>query len=153
MQRRMNLYWLWMPVIHCVILVLGHFFIFFLLMDPNNHDWGGIVQNALVIVFYALVVTPLLAVLYCKKINGMGWGWTKYLCCLYNSLMMGMYFVVITIPFNNLPINLNYLMTVLISVPGLSIIIPSLICGIVTLVIYDVKSVRSIRYNRKQNIV
>ena len=147
MKKRMNLYWLGMPIVHCVLLVVVHFFVYFSLMEPYSHDWGGIVQSVLFIVFYALVVTPFMSVLYCKKIHGMGW--TQYLCCLYNSVMMGLYFVVCTIPFNNLPINLDYVMTAIMSFPALSVIIPSLICGVVTLVIYDVKSARSIRYHRE----
>ena len=148
MKKRVNLYWLVMPILHCILLIVGYFGVFFFLMDPNNHDWGGIVWSLLFVIFYALVVAPLLAFFYCKKIHRMGLGWTKYLCSLYNSVMMGMYYVVCTIPYNNYPINLKYIMTEVISVPGLSVVIPGFICGVLTLLICDARTARG---NRKSD--
>ena len=148
MKKRINLYWLGMPILHCILLIVGFFFVYFFLMEPNSHDWGGIVWSLLFVIFYALVAAPLLAFFYCKKIHRMGMGWTKYLCSLYNSVMMGMYNVVCTMPFNTYPINLKYIMTEVISVPGLSVVIPGFICGILTLVICDVRTARG---NRKSD--
>lgn len=72
----------------------------------------------------------------------MGLGWTKYLCCVYNSVIMDMYFLIVSTLFSSIPIDFEYVRQAMLGVEGLSVLIPSLICGVVTLTIYNVKSVR-----------
>lgn len=152
MQKKINLYWLWMPVVHCVILILGYSICYFYVGSLGG-DLANILYDLLFVMLYSLVVAPLMAVFYCMKLHRMGLGWTKYLCCAYNSVMMGLYFVVGMILFTNCPINLKYVWFTLISFPGLSVIISGLMCGVVTLVICDVKSALSSRNNRKSDSV
>ena len=142
MKKRLSLYWFWMPIVHCLLLILGYF-VFYALIEPLGGDWGGLAYVLFFFALYMIVIAPLMAFFYCKKINARGVGWKKYLYCLYNSVIMGMYYIVCTMPFNNLPIDLKYVMAAVISAPGLAVLIPSLICGAVTLIVYDARTLLS----------
>lgn len=142
MKKRLILYGLGMPVIHCLLLTLGYLCVYFILVDYVGADWGSLVYLIILNIFYALAVSPLMAFFYCKKIHTMGLGWTKYLCCVYNSVIMDMYFLIVSTLFSSIPIDFEYVRQAMLGVEGLSVLIPSLICGVVTLTIYNVKSVR-----------
>ena len=139
MKKRLILYWLGMPVIYCLLLTLGYLCVYFILVDYVGADWGSLVYLIILNTFYALVVAPLMAFFYCKRIYTMGLGWTKYLCCVYNSVIMGMYFLVVSMLFSSIPIDFEYVRQAMLGVQGLSVLIPSLICGTFTLIIFDIK--------------
>ena len=141
MKKTPKLFWLWMPIVNCMLLVLGYS-VFYILMDPYRRELGAVVFALLFILFYAVIVVPLMSVFYCKKICKMGRA--KYLCCLYNAVMMGMYITLCLLPFNSF--NLRFIMNSVLSIPWLSVFISSLICAMITLIVYEVKA-----YHRKRN--
>ena len=74
-------------------------------------------------------------------------GWTKYLCCIYNAVMMGTYFTMYLV-FRNIDKGFietlsKLIETIVLSVkelPYYSVFIPALICGLITLITYDKKN-------------
>ena len=131
-KKTLNMYWLWMPIVHLVLLVLGYFIVD-ILMEPFGNDLGIIVFAVAFLVFYVLVAVPLMSILYSKKIRTIGW--KKYLCVIYNALVMGMY-----MPICYMPLSLKSFAYALISFPSLIVSVSALLCGIITLIVNDVRN-------------
>jgi len=143
MKKTPKLFWLWMPIVNCTLLVLGYSIFYTLIMiSPYRRTLGAAVFSLLFILFYAVIVVPLMSVFYCKKICEMCWA--KYLCCIYNALMIGVYFIIVVLPIN-VSIT-SFLLSLVKTIPWNSVVLSSLICGMITLIIYDVKA-----YHRKRN--
>lgn len=146
MWKKCNVYWLWMPVVHCLSLALG-IVLFYQWMLP------GVWELMLFMGFYSLIVSPVISFFYAKRIRGMGW-W-KYLCVVYNAVLSGGYlfaaglspdlglsadFVLAMMSYITATDHLSYFVLGLLSN---GVLITSLLCGIITLVIYDVKRKRA----------
>ena len=136
--KKLPLYWLWMPIIYCLVLASGLISLETCLPD----DLGVAGLGLILILFYALVLAPIMSFFYCKKLREMSW--TKYLCCIYNAVMIGMYFAVFLIVTRNyynigLISIINLLVEVTYEFSFLIVFIPALICGLITLIVYDVK--------------
>ena len=138
MKKKLHLYWLWMPIVHCIILMLGFAALYAPFMDNLWYLPFGIIFIAV----YALVLSPIMSISYCKNIRDMGW--KKYLCCIYNAIMMGGYSTVYWIPTHHFDRELVEIifLTVASIVSSLSLFvsIPALICGLITLITYDKKN-------------
>ena len=140
MKKKLYLYWLWMPIIHCLLLSVN--LIFLVVTMPD--DWGMVYLGLLVELLYALMLGPVMSILYCKRIHTMRW--TKYICCIYNAYMTGMYFAVFLIVTKNyynrgLKFIIDLIVEVTNEFPFLSAFIPALICGLITLIVYDVTKI------------
>ena len=133
--KTLPLFWLWMPVVYSLVLAIGYAVLDNIL--PN--DLGSVYAGVAFLMLYTLVITPTMSILYCKKLRKMGW--TKYLCCIYNAFMIGIYLVlgVLIGIIENRPLTLLDVVKSLTTFPCLSVLIPALICGLVTLIVYDVK--------------
>ena len=138
--KKLPLFWLWMPIIHFLLLFLCYCAVGISLPD----DLGSVKALLLLHIIYTFAISPIMSILYCKKIREMGW--TKYLCCIYNAVMMGTYFTMYLV-FRNIDKGFietlsKLIETIVLSVkelPYYSVFIPALICGLVTLIVYDVK--------------
>ena len=126
-KKAPNMYWLWMPIVHLVLLVLGYFIVD-ILLEPFGNDLGNIVFAVAFLAFYVLVAVPRMSILYSKKIRTIGW--KKYLCVIYNALVMGMY-----MPICYMPLSLKNFAYALISFPSLIVSVSALLCGIITLIV------------------
>lgn len=124
-KKTPKLFWLWMPIVNCVLLMIGYLI---LLIIPNVPK----LVVDIFIWFYAIIMAPLMSIFYCKRICVMGL--KKYLCCVFNAIMMGMYIVI-----SKLLFNLDFLKFSVLSGPLFSVLFSGLICGIITLMIYDVR--------------
>ena len=133
--KTLPLFWLWMPVVYSLVLAIGYAVLDNIL--PN--DLGSVYAGVAFLMLYTLVITPTMSILYCKKLRKMGW--TKYLCCIYNAFMIGIYIVlgVLIGIIETYPLTLLDVVESLTTFPCLSVFIPALICGLVTLIVYDVK--------------
>ena len=134
---------------HCVLLALG-LFILGLVLDslPVDGDNLGLVVYVVILeLFYILVVAPLMSISYCKKIRTMGR--SKYLYCLYNAVMTGMYFMIYHMPAHLKSLKHGFiyvLLSVLSTVIHFSfftVFFSCLISGLITLKIYDVRKNKS----------
>ena len=140
--KKLPLFWLWMPVVYCLLLLSCYLAFGYSL--PN--DLGSIVALLHFHYFYTFIVAPIMSILYCRIIGNMGW--IKYLCCIYNAVIMGSYFTIYLV-FRN--ISKGYIETlselietIVLSVkemPYFSVFIPALICGLITLIVYDVTKI------------
>jgi len=137
-NKTQSTYWLLMPVAHCVLLILGYL-IFYVWVNSisDNDGWGGVVWAFLFFVAYAFNVSPIMSIIYCKKISTMDG--KKYLCAIYNAVIMGLYYIIIVLIMANYRIELKHIIQALISVQLLSVFISALLCGIITLICCDVK--------------
>ena len=133
--KTLPLYWLWMPIIHFLLLFLCYCAVGISLPD----DLGSVKALLLLHIIYTFAISPIMSILYCKKLRKMGW--TKYLCCIYNAFMIGIYLVLGMLIgiIENRPLTLLDVVKSLTTFPCLSVFIPALICGLVTLIVYDVK--------------
>ena len=139
--KTLPLYWLWMPIIHFLLLFLCYCAVGISLPD----DLGSVKALLLLHIIYTFAISPIMSILYCKKIREMGW--TKYLCCIYNAVMMGTYFTMYLV-FRNIDKGFietlsKLIETIVLSVkelPYYSVFIPALICGLITLITYDKKN-------------
>ena len=134
MKKKLRLYWLWMPVIHFLLL----FFCYYAVINSIGSDLGNVVILLNLHVFFAFFVTPTTSVLYCRVIRRMDW--KKYLCCIYNAVIMGLYYTINEIFIyidNDRTIRIGW---TFLSFPYLSVFIPALICGLITLITYDKKN-------------
>lgn len=134
MKKTPKLFWLWKPIVNCLLLTLGYFVVQ-LLLRPFRGEWGALGFVLIFLALYSIIIAPLMSIVYCKRICAMGW--TKYLCCIYNSIMIGMYYTVCLVP-SNLE-HIQHIMTSVLSIPWLSVFFSSLICGLITLIVHDVK--------------
>ena len=141
MKKKLHLYWLWMPVVYLILLTLG-FFIFFVPFIDKGTNWKYLGVGVISVSIYALVLSPIMSISYCKNIRNMGW--KKYLCCIYNAIMMGGYSTVYWITKLHLDRELIEIIFLTVSsiVSSLSLFvsIPALICGLITLITYDKKN-------------
>ena len=132
MKNKLYLYWLWMPIIHWILLTLG-FQVFYI---PLMEDLGYLPFAIIFVLIYAFVVSPIISISYCKRIRDLGW--VKYICCVYNALIIGTYGAVFFITskdntvFESIIHSLRFF-------PCFAVAISSLICGLTTLIVYDVK--------------
>ncbi len=126
--------WALRPIGNSLLLVLGYI-VFNTWMAVSDTGWG-LVYGIGFLILYVLTV-PVMTVFYCRGIRGLGW--KKYLYCLYNAAILGLYYTVATIPFNTLPLNFQYLTTTVVSLPGLTAILSALVFGLITLFIFDVR--------------
>ena len=138
--KKLPLFWLWMPIIHCLMLSLG------VIVLETKGDPSDIMLGLIFVLFYAFVAAPITSIWYCKRIHTMGW--TKYICCIYNAVMTGMYFAVFLIVTKNYyNRGLKFILDLLIRVTDefsfLSVFIPALICGLITLITYDKKNLKA----------
>ena len=139
--KTLPLFWLWMPIIHFLLLFLCYCAVGISLPD----DLGSVKALLLLHIIYTFAISPIMSILYCKKIREMGW--TKYLCCIYNAVMMGTYFTMYLV-FRNIDKGFietlsKLIETIVLSVkelPYYSVFIPALICGLITLITYDKKN-------------
>ena len=129
-ENKKYLAWLWLPIVNSLLLILG----FWGYWNTATDDGGAIYGLILLNVFYALVAVPTMSIFYCKNIREMGWA--KYLCCIYNAVAIGIHKQIyewdaesLTEIFENSS-QLSYV---------ISVFIPALICGLITLIVYDVK--------------
>ena len=140
MKKKLYLYWLWMPIVYLILLTLG-FFIFFVPFIGKSANWEYLWVGFIFVSIYALVLSPIMSISYCKNIRDMGW--KKYLCCLYNAFMMGSYFTIYWIPthyFDRELVEIIFLTVAsIVSSLSLFVSIPALLCGLATLIVYDVK--------------
>ena len=132
-NKAANYFWLWVPIVYCLLLSLGYLAVN-VLMSSHKGNLGSVIYALLFVLFYGLVVVPIMSILYCKKIRTLSW--KKYLCCLYNAIMTGMYFTICM-----LPMGLKSVMYSVLSIPWLSVFFSSLFCGVITLIVYDLKKV------------
>ena len=134
--KTLPLFWLWMPVVYSLVLAIGYAVLDNIL--PN--DLGSVYAGVALLMLYTLVITPTMSILYCKKLRKMGW--TKYLCCIYNAFMIGIYLVLGMLIgiIENRPLTLLDVVKSLTTFPCLSVFIPALICGLLTLLRYDEKN-------------
>ena len=126
--------WAWRPICNCLVLVLGYI-VFNTWIAVSDTGWG-LVYGIGFLILYVLAV-PVMTVFYCRSIRGSGR--KKYLYCLYNAAVLGLYYTVATIPFNTLPLNFQYLTMTVTSFQGLTAILSALVFGLITLFIFDMK--------------
>lgn len=126
--------WALRPIGNSLLLVLGYI-VFCTWTGVTDTDWE-LVYGIGFLILYALAV-PVMTIFYCRGIRGLGW--KKYLYCLYNAAILGLYYTVATIPFNTMPLNFQYLTTTVVSLPGLTAIISALVFGLITLFVFDVR--------------
>ena len=124
-------YWLIMPIVHCMLLSAGYCVVN-VLINTQHGNWGVLPYALLFIVFYSIVVSPFLSIIYCKKICVMSG--IKYLCCFYNATMMGMYYTLCIFPSD-----VKGFISSIMSIPWISTFLSGLVSGVITLIIYDVK--------------
>ena len=133
-MKKINTYWFWLPLVHCLLLTLGYFLCHVFVQSLGN-DLGNVVYALVFIVLYTFVMAPLTSISYCKRIRTMSW--RKYLCCIYNAVMTAMYFTLCM-----LPENVQALIYSVISIPWIAVFFSSLLCGAMTLIISDVKNLK-----------
>ena len=128
-ENKKYLAWLWLPIVNSLLLILG----FWGYWNTAPDNGGAIYGLILLIVFYVLVAVPTMSIFYCKNIREMGWA--KYLCCIYNAVAIGIHKQIyewdaesLTEIFEN-SLQLSYVISMFIS---------ALICGLITLIDYDV---------------
>ncbi len=132
MKNKLSAYlWLWLPIVYCLLLSLGYLVVN-VLMTPHKDDLGAVIYALLFILVYGLIAAPIMSILYCRRTSTMGW--KKYLCCVYNAFMMSLYYTICMLPSNF--ISAFYSM---LSIPWLSVFFVSLLSGVITLVICDLK--------------
>ncbi len=132
MKNKASAYlWLWLPIVYCLLLLSGYW-IALVLLSPYKGDWGLLIYTLLFLLIYGFVAAPIMSIIYCRKIHTMGW--KKYLCCVYNAFMMSLYYIICMLPSNFIKVFHSML-----SIPWLSLFFPSLLCGMITLVICDLK--------------
>ena len=125
-----------MPIVHCIILMLGFAALYAPFMDNLWYLPFGIIFIAV----YALVLSPIMSISYCKNLCDMGW--KKYLCCIYNAIMTGMYIsigAVLGILETTRCLTLKLILLSLFAFPSFTVFISALLCGLITLRVYDVK--------------
>ena len=132
MKKKLYLYWLWMPIIHWILLTLA----FQVLYIPLMEDFGYLPLALLFIFICAVVVSPVISILYCKRIRDMGW--IKYICCTYNAVIIGTYGAIFFLTSKNDTV-FESIIHSLSFFPCGSVSISSFICGLITLIIYDLK--------------
>ncbi len=143
------MYWLWMPIVHCLSLALGIvlFYQWIKFFDIGSGMWPGVYELVLFMSFYSFIISPVISFLYAKRIRGMGW-W-KYPCVVYNAVLSGGYLFFTSLP-PSMVLDIMSCITdtdhsayFMIGLSSNGVLITSFLCGIVTLVIYDVKRKRS----------
>ena len=135
-NKRIGFYWLIMPIVHCMLLSAGYYAVN-VLMKSQRGNWGALLYALLFIAFYSIVISPILSIIYCKKLYLMSWG--KYLCCFYNATMMGMYYTLCIFP-----ADIKGFISSVMSIPWISMFLSSLVSGLITLIIHDVKKQKMI---------
>lgn len=132
MKNKVSAYlWLWLPIVYCLLLLSGYW-IALVLLSPYKGDWGLLIYTLLFLLIYGLVAAPIMSIIYCRRIRTMGW--KKYLCCVYNAIITAMYFTICTFP-----IDFKGVIYSVLSIPWLSVFFSSLLCGVITLIVYDLK--------------
>ena len=126
-----NYFWLWMPIVYCLLLSSGYLIVN-VLMRSQKENLGSVIYALLFVLFYGLLAAPIMSIGYCKKIRKMSW--RKYLCCVYNAIITAMYFTICTFP-----IDFKGMIYSVLSIPWLSVFFSSLLCGVITLIVYDLK--------------
>lgn len=148
-EKIYKFYWLWMPIVHCVLLALGLFILGLVLesLPVDGDNLGLLVCVVILEWFYILVVAPLMSISYCKKIRTMGR--SKYLYCLYNAVMTGMYLTICSMPaiLKSLKHGFIYVLlgvlSTVINFSFFTVFFSCLISGLITLKIYDVRKNKS----------
>ena len=131
MKKSSDYFWLWMPIVFCLLLSSGYFIVN-ALTDSHKDNPGAVIYALLFVVFYGLIAAPVMSILYCKKIRNVGW--RKYLCCLYNAVVTGMYFTICMFPQDFRGVVYSVL-----SIPSLVVFLSGLLCGGVTLMVFDLR--------------
>ena len=103
-----------------------------MLLSPYKGDWGLLIYTLLFLLIYGLVAAPIMSIIYCRRIRMMGR--KKYLGCVYNAIITAMYFIICTFP-----IDFKGVIYSVLSIPWLSVFFSSLLCGVITLIVYDLK--------------
>ena len=79
-------YVLLMPVLHCFGNYLALFIFGLCVVGIFGSDLGSVVVFAWVMGIFEIVYVPFVTIRYCKRIRHLDW--KKYLCCLYNALII-----------------------------------------------------------------
>lgn len=133
------LYWLWMPIVHYAVFIVGYLHVYFGVVELYGKDWGSMVIMLCLTVAYGFVLTPLLTVAYCRRIHMMGIGWAKYLLCIYNAVIMSTYNVLCNVALLDGRIDLDFLLASVFSINGIPVLITGLVSGFVTLIVCDIR--------------
>ena len=144
-------YWLWMPIVHYAVFIVGYLHIYFGVVELYGKDWGSMVIMLCLIVMYGFVLTPLLTVAYCKRIHMMGIGWAKYLLCVYNAVIMSTYNVLCNVVLLDGRLDLRFLLASVFSINGIPVLITGLVSGLVTLIVCDIRAGLKKRKNTIEN--
>lgn len=109
-------YVLLMPCLHWIGNYAALFIIGLCVVGLVGGDWGAVVIGTWVLGIFEIVYVPFVTIRYCKRIRQLDW--KKYLCCLYNALI----------------IMLPFLLEPYIVIVGVSAY--ALICGLFALLYY-----------------
>ena len=132
MKNKISAYlWLWLPIVYCLLLSSGYMVVN-VLMSPHKSNLGTVIYALLFILVYGLIAAPVMSIIYCRRIRTMGK--KKYFCCVYNAFMMSWYFTICMHPSNFISV-----LHSMLSIPWISVFFASLFCGVITLVICDLK--------------
>lgn len=139
--KKLPLYWLWMPIVYCLLLSFGCIAIINILPKGLESVFVFLVFLA----FYTLALIPVMSISYCKRICKMRW--KKYLCCIYNAFVTGLCIapcLVVEMINKGQIETTSYLFEIIIeyirSPFFLCSFILALICGLLTLLRYDEKN-------------
>ena len=93
--------WIYYPFINLILELLCFFAIvgIFSLLPKilgDSDGWGVIFMFIPVLIFFCLVIVPVISCRYVKKIKNLGK--LKYLCCIYNSVIMSSWVIIMMIP-------------------------------------------------------
>ncbi len=118
--------WIYYPFINLILEILCFFAIvgiFSMLPEilGDSDGWGVLFMFIPVLIFFCFVIVPAISCRYVKKINHLGK--LKYLCCIYNSIIMSSWIIIMMIP------NLQEALT---SIYFHGFFWPSLIAGLIT---------------------
>lgn len=143
-------YWFWMPLIHYAVFVLGYLHTYYAVVDLYGKDYGSMVILLCLLVTYDVVLTPLLTIMYCRKIHKMGIGWAKYLLCIYNAGIMCTFFALCNLAtLDTIQWSLSKIVFYsVVSIEGIPVLISGLVCGFATLIICDIRAALK---KRKEN--
>ena len=134
-----------MPIINWLLLSFGLPVVDYI----SGNDWGAIGLFLAFFGFCSLVAAPVMSILYCRRIRTLGW--PKYLCCIYNAVAMGLYSMAYCIDkyvgggdylgSSEIESVTEIFKATINPLTFLPVFIPALICGLITLIVYDVTKI------------
>ena len=119
------------PIVYSLLLTLICKIVYLWLNSIDS--WGALYYWLIFIGLYVLIVSPMLSFVYCRIIHSIGK--IKYFFCLYNAVLMELYYAISWIP-----VKKEHLTELVFNAHSIPVFATSLLTGFITLIAYDVKS-------------